>query len=182
VALCRLTDLVARCDAPWGIQCSRRARIPENTRAQLRGDIHSWPIYFAARPAAKHTAGSDGIEANAVTGDHAIEFLLWRQHPKRHGEGAGTRPWTDCARGDDRALVTGPFLPGMASEAGFAHDRMLTPATPAIFVRNAALFRTTRTKRAKTRPILMKFSCHPQLIEVIPNKLLYRTSFCPHHI
>ncbi|MFP4274585.1 MAG: imelysin family protein [Paracoccaceae bacterium] len=43
----------------------------------------------------------DGIEANVATGYHAIEFLLWGQDLNGHGDGAGDRPWTDFAQGDD---------------------------------------------------------------------------------
>lgn len=44
---------------------------------------------------------ADGIEANVATGYHAIEFLLWGQDLNGHGAGAGNRPWTDYASGDD---------------------------------------------------------------------------------
>jgi putative iron-regulated protein len=44
---------------------------------------------------------ADGIEANVATGYHAIEFLLWGQDLNGHGTGAGDRPWTDFAKGDD---------------------------------------------------------------------------------
>ncbi|WP_084860399.1 imelysin family protein [Salibaculum halophilum] len=44
---------------------------------------------------------ADGIEANVATGYHAIEFLLWGQDLNGHGDGAGNRPWTDYAPGDD---------------------------------------------------------------------------------
>ena len=44
---------------------------------------------------------ADGIEANVATGYHAIEFLLWGQDLNGHGDGAGNRPWTDYAQGDD---------------------------------------------------------------------------------
>lgn len=44
---------------------------------------------------------ADGIEANVATGYHAIEFLLWGQDLNGHGTGAGQRPWTDYASGDD---------------------------------------------------------------------------------
>ncbi|PPB80794.1 putative iron-regulated protein [Albidovulum inexpectatum] len=44
---------------------------------------------------------ADGIEANVATGYHAIEFLLWGQDLNGHAPGAGSRPWTDYARGDD---------------------------------------------------------------------------------
>jgi putative iron-regulated protein len=44
---------------------------------------------------------ADGVEANVATGYHAIEFLLWGQDTNGHGAGAGNRPWTDYAMGDD---------------------------------------------------------------------------------
>jgi putative iron-regulated protein len=44
---------------------------------------------------------ADGIEANVATGYHAIEFLLWGQDLNGHGTGAGNRPATDYAQGDD---------------------------------------------------------------------------------
>lgn len=42
----------------------------------------------------------DGIEANVVTGYHAIEFLLWGQDLNGTGPGAGERPASDFAAGD----------------------------------------------------------------------------------
>ncbi|WP_106744964.1 imelysin family protein [Yoonia maritima] len=44
---------------------------------------------------------ADGVESNVATGYHAIEFLLWGQDLNGHGTGAGSRPWTDYATGDD---------------------------------------------------------------------------------
>ncbi|MCR8827511.1 imelysin family protein [Pseudosulfitobacter koreensis] len=44
---------------------------------------------------------ADGVEANVATGYHAIEFLLWGQDLNGNGPGAGDRPWTDYAAGDD---------------------------------------------------------------------------------
>lgn len=44
---------------------------------------------------------ADGIESNVAAGYHAIEFLLWGQDLNGHGAGAGARPWTDYAAGDD---------------------------------------------------------------------------------
>ncbi|WP_113912433.1 imelysin family protein [Roseovarius dicentrarchi] len=44
---------------------------------------------------------ADGVEANVATGYHAIEFLLWGQDLNGTGPGAGSRPWTDYAAGDD---------------------------------------------------------------------------------
>ncbi|MBP0618131.1 imelysin family protein [Jiella mangrovi] len=42
-----------------------------------------------------------GIEANVATGYHAIEFLLWGQDLHGTGPGAGERPYTDYAKGDE---------------------------------------------------------------------------------
>lgn len=46
-----------------------------------------------------HEAGE--VEANVASGYHAIEFLLWGQDLNGTGPGAGDRPWTDYAMGDD---------------------------------------------------------------------------------
>ena len=43
----------------------------------------------------------DDVEANVSMGYHAIEFLLWGQDLNGTGPGAGARPWTDFATGDD---------------------------------------------------------------------------------
>ena len=43
---------------------------------------------------------ADGVEANVATGYHAIEFLLWGQDLHGTEVGAGERPWTDYAAGD----------------------------------------------------------------------------------
>ncbi|SLN61422.1 Iron-regulated protein A precursor [Roseovarius albus] len=44
---------------------------------------------------------ADGIEANVATGYHAVEFLLWGQDLNGTDHGAGSRPWTDFAQGDN---------------------------------------------------------------------------------
>ncbi len=44
---------------------------------------------------------ADGVEANVATGYHAVEFLLWGQDLNGTEAGAGNRPWTDYASGDD---------------------------------------------------------------------------------
>lgn len=44
---------------------------------------------------------ADGVESNVATGYHAIEFMLWGQDLNGHNHGAGNRPWTDYATGDD---------------------------------------------------------------------------------
>lgn len=41
------------------------------------------------------------IDTNVATGYHAIEFLLWGQDLNGTGPGAGARPWTDYATGED---------------------------------------------------------------------------------
>ena len=44
---------------------------------------------------------ADAVESNVATGYHAIEFLLWGQDLNGTQHGAGDRPWTDYAAGDD---------------------------------------------------------------------------------
>lgn len=44
---------------------------------------------------------ADGVESNVATGYHAIEFLLWGQDLNGHRAGAGARPWSDFAAGED---------------------------------------------------------------------------------
>ena len=44
---------------------------------------------------------ADGIETNVARGYHAIEFLLWGQDLNGTEAGAGDRPYTDYAAGDD---------------------------------------------------------------------------------
>ncbi|MBU2963277.1 peptidase [Citreicella sp. C3M06] len=44
---------------------------------------------------------ADGVESNVARGYHAIEFLLWGQDLNGTGPGAGERPFTDYAQGDD---------------------------------------------------------------------------------
>jgi putative iron-regulated protein len=41
-----------------------------------------------------------GVESNVAIGWHAIEFLLWGQDLNGTGPGAGNRPWTDYASGE----------------------------------------------------------------------------------
>ncbi|WP_226782618.1 imelysin family protein [Oceaniglobus trochenteri] len=44
---------------------------------------------------------ADAVESNVATGYHAIEFLLWGQDLNGTDHGAGNRPWTDFATGED---------------------------------------------------------------------------------
>jgi len=46
-----------------------------------------------------HEAGE--VEANVASGYHAIEFLLWGQDLNGTGAGAGERPWSDYASGEE---------------------------------------------------------------------------------
>lgn len=85
------------------------------------------------------------VEANVATGYHAIEFLLWGQDLNGTGPGAGNRPWTDYAGGDqcthgncgrraqyltvatellveDLAWMTGQWAPGGAARQALFDD------------------------------------------------------------
>ena len=57
----------------------------EITPALLQGTLHE----------------ADAVEANRATGYHAVELLLWGQDLNGTGPGAGERPWTDYAAGED---------------------------------------------------------------------------------
>ncbi|MEM9966899.1 MAG: imelysin family protein [Pseudomonadota bacterium] len=61
--------------------------------------INAAEITPALLEGALHEA--DEVESNVATGYHAIEFLLWGQDLNGHGPGAGNRPWTDYALGDE---------------------------------------------------------------------------------
>ncbi|SOH94824.1 putative iron-regulated protein [Monaibacterium marinum] len=62
-------------------------------------EIDATHITPALLEGALHEA--DEVESNVATGYHAIEFLLWGQDLNGHDAGAGERPWTDYALGDD---------------------------------------------------------------------------------
>ena len=71
-----------------------------NTQFALSGtDIDATDITPALLEETLHEA--DGVESNVATGYHAVEFLLWGQDLNGHGDGAGNRPWSDYATGDD---------------------------------------------------------------------------------
>ena len=61
-------------------------------RRQRRSPRNCWPASCRRR---------GDVETNVATGYHAIEFLLWGQDLNGTGPGAGNRPWTDYAQGDD---------------------------------------------------------------------------------
>jgi len=44
---------------------------------------------------------ADEVESNVASGYHAVEFLLWGQDLNGTDHGAGDRPWTDYAAGDE---------------------------------------------------------------------------------
>lgn len=44
---------------------------------------------------------AEGVESNVASGYHAVEFMLWGKDLNGHGAGAGARPWTDFATGND---------------------------------------------------------------------------------
>ncbi len=62
-------------------------------------DIDATAITPALLAETLHEA--DAVEANVATGYHAIEFLLWGQDLNGTETGAGNRPWTDFATGDE---------------------------------------------------------------------------------
>lgn len=62
-------------------------------------DIDATAITPALLAETLHEA--DAVEANVATGYHAIEFLLWGQDLNGTEAGAGNRPWTDFAAGED---------------------------------------------------------------------------------
>ncbi|MCP1168360.1 imelysin family protein [Limimaricola litoreus] len=71
-----------------------------NPRFTLSGEeIDATEITPALIEQTLHEA--DAVEANVATGYHAIEFLLWGQDLNGTAPGAGARPWTDYATGED---------------------------------------------------------------------------------
>lgn len=71
-----------------------------NPRFTLGGEaVDATEITPALLEGQLHEAGA--IEANVATGYHAVEFLLWGQDLNGTAPGAGNRPWTDYATGDD---------------------------------------------------------------------------------
>jgi len=76
------------------------ANLVANTSLSIDGQtIDASVITPALLGSTLHEAG--GIESNVATGYHAIEFLLWGQDLNGSGPGAGTRPWSDYAQGEE---------------------------------------------------------------------------------
>lgn len=71
-----------------------------NPKFTLSGvDIDATDITPALIGETLHEA--DEVESNVASGYHAIEFLLWGQDLNGTNHGAGNRPFTDYAAGDD---------------------------------------------------------------------------------
>ena len=64
-----------------------------------------------------------GIEANVATGYHAVEFLLWGQDLHGTEAGAGERPYTDYATGDE---CTGGHCDRRGQYLGAATDLLVS--------------------------------------------------------
>ena len=96
--------LIDYVDASYGGPSDENAfaalNVVANPTFTLSGeDVDATTITPALLEEALHEA--DGVESNVATGYHAVEFLLWGQDLNGHGTGAGNRPWTDYAAGDD---------------------------------------------------------------------------------
>ncbi|WP_137819922.1 imelysin family protein [Pseudomonas sp. 2FG] len=75
------------------------ANIIANTQVQVGEDQLDVTEITGEKLASLNELG--GSEANVATGYHAIEFLLWGQDLHGTGPGAGERPATDYATGND---------------------------------------------------------------------------------
>ena len=75
------------------------ANVIANPTLELAGRTVDASTIDAALLEALHEV--DDVEANVAIGYHAIEFLLWGQDLNGTDAGAGERPWTDYASGDD---------------------------------------------------------------------------------
>ncbi|WP_137887858.1 imelysin family protein [Pseudomonas sp. 2FE] len=75
------------------------ANIIANTQVQVGEDKLDVTEITGEKLASLNELG--GSEANVATGYHAIEFLLWGQDLHGTGAGAGERPATDYATGND---------------------------------------------------------------------------------
>ena len=96
--------LIDYVDASYGGPSDENAlavlNVVANPSFELSGKtIDANDITPALLEGALHEA--EGIESNVATGYHAIEFLLWGQDLNGTNHGAGNRPFTDYAAGDD---------------------------------------------------------------------------------
>ncbi|MCP1198564.1 imelysin family protein [Notoacmeibacter sp. MSK16QG-6] len=96
--------LIDYVDASYGTESDANtaytANIIANPNLSLNGEtIDAGTITPALLQDTLQEAG--GVEANVATGYHAIEFLLWGQDLNGTDAGAGSRPATDFAAGDE---------------------------------------------------------------------------------
>ncbi|MEM8542113.1 MAG: imelysin family protein, partial [Pseudomonadota bacterium] len=96
--------LIDYVDASYGTENDENALyaadIVSNASVKINGeDVDAASITPEFLSSTLHEAGE--VEANVATGYHAIEFLLWGQDLNGNGPGAGNRPWSDYATGDD---------------------------------------------------------------------------------
>ena len=96
--------LIDYVDASYGRESEENglytANVVANESLSIDGqEIDASAITPALLGETLHEAG--GIESNVATGYHAIEFLLWGQDLNGGEAGAGERPWSDYATGDD---------------------------------------------------------------------------------
>ena len=75
------------------------ANLIANTEIQVGGEVLDVSEFTPEGLASLNELG--GSEANVATGYHAIEFLLWGQDLNGTEPGAGERPYTDFALGDE---------------------------------------------------------------------------------
>lgn len=96
--------LIDYVDASYGTENDENALyaadIVSNASVKINGEtVDAANITPEFLSSTLHEAGE--VEANVATGYHAIEFLLWGQDLNGNGPGAGERPWSDYASGDD---------------------------------------------------------------------------------
>ena len=77
---------------------------------------------------------ADGIETNVARGYHAIEFLLWGQDLNGTEPGAGERPYTDYATGDDSEHPAGADASGGQTDHSGLRQRTHKLAKAAYYI------------------------------------------------
>jgi len=96
--------LIDYVDPSYGTESDQNALYTANVIANPEITINGKPV-DAGKITPELLSGTlqeaGSVEANVATGYHAIEFLLWGQDLNGTDAGAGERPWTDYAQGDD---------------------------------------------------------------------------------
>lgn len=96
--------LIDYVDASYGSESDQNALYTANVIANPEISINGEPV-DASKITPEFLSGTlqeaGSVEANVATGYHAIEFLLWGQDLHGTDAGAGERPWTDYAQGED---------------------------------------------------------------------------------